>query len=66
MKRFVQANREMGADRMALKAVFLELQMPKFIPQIVIKGLALNSLDGNHPLICVSLWLEAVLFNTVF
>lgn len=56
----------MGADRMALKAVFLELQMPKFIPQIVIKGLALNSLDGNHPLICVPLWLEAVLFNTVF
>lgn len=55
---------------LALKAVFLELQtfMPlhKFIPQIAIKGLALNSLDGNHPLICVSLWLGAVFFNTVF
>ena len=62
----MQANREMGADMLALKAAFLELQTPKFIPQIDIKGLALNSLDSNHPLICVSLWLEAVLFNTVF
>lgn len=45
----------MGADVLALEAVFLESQTPKFIPQIAIMGLALNSLDGNHPLICVSL-----------
>lgn len=56
----------MGADTLALKAIFLELQTPKFIPQIDMKGLAPNSLDGNHPLICVSVWHEAVLFNTVF
>lgn len=51
---------------LALKAVFLELQTSKFIPQIDTMEVALNSLDGNHLLICVSLWLRAVLFSTVF
>lgn len=51
---------------LALKAVLLELQTPKFMPQIDIMGLALNSLDGNHLLICVCLWLGAFLFNSVF
>lgn len=42
---------------LALKAVFLEVQTPKFMPQIDITGLALNSLDGNHLLTRVALGL---------
>lgn len=40
---------------LALKAILLELQTPKFMPQINTMGLAPNSLDGNHLLNRVSL-----------
>ena len=51
---------------LALKAVFLELQTPKFMPQIDVTGLTLNSLDGHRLLIRASLGLGAVLLNCVF
>lgn len=60
----VQANREMTADILALKAIILELQTPKFIPWINTIGLVLNSLDDNYLLICGSLGLGAILFKT--
>lgn len=66
MSRFAQANRKEGADALALKAILLEKQAPKFMPPIDAIGLALNSLDGSHLLICVSLRLGALWFNSVF
>lgn len=63
---FLQATRELGTFPLVWEAVFLEVQIAKFTPHGDIMELALNSLDGNHLFICVSLWLGTVCFNTAF